>query len=101
MLTLLSRFQPKGKFKQDLAEAELPYEDFVRAMRFFAKYKVDFNYVQRRGFRFTAWVADTPQMIIIWCGNGTVREYLDAPSTVFAEIKRLEAECLAWQKRTL
>jgi hypothetical protein len=87
--------EPKGQFKHDLAEAELPYADFNRAMRFFRDRKVDFNYVPRRGFRFTAWVADRPQMIIIWCGNGTVREYLDAPSTLFADMKRLEREALA------
>lgn len=87
-------YMPKGKFKLDLQEAELPYQDFIRAIRFFADRKVDFNYVPRKGFRFIGWVADRPQMIIIRCGNGTVRDYLDAPSTLFADMKRIEVQAL-------
>lgn len=88
-------YKPKGTFKRDLAQAELTYDEFVRAVRFFQNRHVDFNHVPSRGFRFQMWVADRPQMIIMWCGPGTVRDYLDAPSTLFAEMKSLESKALS------
>jgi len=89
------QFKPKGQFKRDLQQAELTYDEFLRASRFFQNHHVDFNYVSGKGFRFERWVADRPQMIVLWTGNGTTRDYLDAPSTLFSELDRIEREALA------
>ena len=88
-------YKPQGAFKRDLAEAGLSYVEFTRAIAFFAARGIDFNHVQRRGFRFTCWVSNRPQMVILWCGTGATREWLDAPSTLLAEMSRLVALALA------
>lgn len=85
-------YKPKGAFKRDLAQAGLTYAQFLRASAFFLERHVDFNYVQGKGFRFEKWVGDLPQMIILWTGNGTTRDCLAAPETLFAELDRIEKQ---------
>lgn len=90
-------FRPTGAFKRDLAQAQLTYAQFLKASAFFQKRHVDFNYVSGKGFRFERWTADgLPRMLILWCGPGATREWLDAPSQLFAELDRIEKQETAW-----
>lgn len=82
------------KLKRALDEAGIEYADFCRAIQFFKDRKIDFNWVPR-GFRFWQWAGDRPQMVILWTSPALTRDYLDAPSTVIAELKRLEQIALS------
>lgn len=82
------------KLKKSLDEAGIEYADFVRAIEFFKKRGIDFNWVPR-GFRFWKWAGDRPQMVILWTSPALTREYLDAPSTVIAAMSDMEAQVLA------
>lgn len=80
----------------------LTVEDYDQARKAFAERGIDFAHVPK-GWRFWRWVKGRKaQEIILWCGAGLVREYLDDPETLVAALDRLEAELLSavalWHK---
>jgi hypothetical protein len=90
-----------NKLKKALKAAGIEYADFVRAIEFFQKRGIDFNFVssyRNRGFRFWRWVSDgRPQMIILWTSPEQTREYLDAPSTIIAALDNMNAAIIGGQ----
>jgi hypothetical protein len=67
----------------------LDVEQYLAARDFFAKRGVDFAHVPK-GWRFCRWVGRTARYSILWVGPALVREYLDAPSTLFAALDTFE-----------
>jgi hypothetical protein len=72
---------------------DLTIYDYEEARKFFASRGIDFAHVPK-GWRFCKWAANKPQQLILWCGPGAVRDYLDAPSTLLAAMNRMESEII-------
>jgi hypothetical protein len=78
------------KHLRDLDAAGFDYDLLQRAIAFFAARGVNCGYsTRRRLWFFWRWQAgDAPVQQFIWCALGAFTEYLDAPSSVFAELDR-------------
>lgn len=87
----------KTKFDHALADLNLTMKQYINVVKFFDRNGLDFGWVPRRGFRFMLWgtgVDDYP-VLTNWCDTGAVRDYLDAPQTVFANFDQRLTELRA------
>ena len=81
----------KTKFDDALADLNLTMKQYINAVKFFDRNDIDFGWIPGKGFRFILWGTgvDGYPVLTHWCGVAVVRDYLDAPQTVFAQFNKM------------